>query len=493
MNLIQYRSALMSLSDYAPTSELYQKELDAYISQVYWMVWTARAWTFANREETISFFSDLNHARTGAAVTVNQFEREVVFSAPVLPLEQHWNWEGQVIELSGVDYEILMVLDYQTIRLSSPYKGDDITDDETWTIKHRYYYLPEDCINLTYLGNSDNPVPGSTIGGKQIGLQPPHVMRSSLREDQTATHADAYWEVPPVNIPPGEKLILTAEEDAQGAFPDNRSYEICWAFEAAGGRVGPLSQPQVIHLGEAEQGTHWILNLEFISHDDQPIEADAFVAARDTYPNSYEGLRKRIYFNQNWDRVEGERLGTPLWREVSSIGLLLTQYNHLPVRVPDEDSTWTLITDSGLHSGNPRYIEFDGQHRRIQPYPRIDGFDYHYEQTPLHTPIPEEEWVQFGRIKYNYKPHQLCSATDSPEMPYEFHDLLLWQALAELAHKHGDHTVGVMYEKRVEKRIKDLAKRYTSQVGVDYRRGQFGTGQGQARLRHPLTANGTKY
>ena len=494
MNLKMFQAALKTYSDYNPTSDIYNDELDGIINQAYWMLWTARQWTFANVEETISFFADLNFARTGSAVTIGQFERQVVFNVAVGPLAQHWEWEGQVIELSGVDYEILMI-DGTSIRLAEPYKGPALALDETWIIKHRYYYLPENCINLLSVTNSDNPVPGSNRGGKMFGLQPAHVTIADLSQDTTATTADAYWEVPPVNVPPGEKIGLLGVEHAAGTIPDSQSYEICWAFEGKGGRVGPLSQPEIVNLGVAEQGLGWTLEIAFLSHDDQPIAAPAFAFGTDTYPNPYEGLRKRLYFNQNFNRSTGERLGLPLWRQINYVGSTLgalAQYDTRPVRVLDEDSSFTLTVDGYFQPGNARYIEFDGQHRRIQPYPRIDGFDFHYEALGGQFPVPEEEWVMFGKMKYNYKPHMLASVTDSPELPYEFHDLLTWAALADLSRKHSDNATSLMYERRVEKRVKDLAKRYAVQVDVEYRRGQFGTGSCGLRSPWPMIVNGVK-
>ena len=487
MNLTVLRAGIKSHSDYVPTNQIYDNELDAYINQAYWYIWTLKRWTFSNKLKTFRFFPDISSAREGGTTcAIVKYTREVIFSAPVYPLDAFYEWEGQVIELEGVEYETLKIYDNQKLYLTTPYRGDSQNTYDGWTIKHKFYYLPENCLELLYLGHRDAPVPGSgqMTKGKQIHVSNLADEAYNLREDRTASSADWYIPLAPINIPPGEKIGLTYTQVADSTASIVGAYfvELCWAFEAKGGRVGPLSNPEILETGPVEQGQAYTVKATFLSHDGQIIRAPAYVNTQDTFPNVWEGMRKRLYFNQNFDHVSGKRFGNPVWREVTKNQIPPTQYGHEPARANDVDADYTITDIQAMSAGNPRYIETDGQHFRIRPYPRIDSYDYYYEFDDSGTPIVPEDYALWGEMRYIYKPHQLATATDSPEIPYEFHDLVLWTTLIDVYRKHGDLQTADMYERRIEKRIKGLERRYTGYVDQILAKGRFHVGQGGRRL-----------
>lgn len=499
MNLQLYRAGLKSYSDYAPTNQTYDNELDAYVNLAYWYIWTQKRWNFSQRQIFFQFYPDITSEREGGtALSVLQYTRLVAFSAPVNQLDEFWNWEGQPIEISGQEYKILKIVDSSTIQLAEPYRGAATNTSTDWIIKHRYYYLPEDCMELLYIGHRDAPVPGSGQGvkGKAIPVSPRNEESINLREDRTSDYASAYIPTSPINIPPGEKIGLSVEqvELLFGTIPSDYHMELCWAFEGEGGRVGPLSKPEIISTGTAEQGLGWQLTVSFLSHDEQAVVSPAYSNLVDTHPNPYEGLRKRMYFNQNFNHTTGERLGNPVWREVRNVALIVNQYNHLPARADDLDSTYLITSTSSMNASNPRYIETDGQHLRIRPWPRIDSYDFHYEYDDSGFPIVPEDYALYGEMRYIYKPHQLATDTDSPEMPYEFHELVMWATLIDVYRKHGDLQSAEMYERRVEKRIKQLERRYTDYVDSLYRKGRFSIGSpGTVYDGSVVWHNGTRY
>lgn len=497
MNLTQFRAGLKSHSDYVPTNQIYDNELDAYVNHAYWFIWTLKRWTFTNKQQIFRFYPDITSEREGGTTcALVKFTREVTFSAPVHPLTIEF--EGQVIELEGVEYVILKVYDNQKIQLESPYRGETQNTYTEWTIKHKYYYLPEDCLELLYIGHRDNPVPGSGqyTKGKQIPVSNHIDEAYNLREDRTSDYADWYVPTAPVNIPPGEKIGIVAELDDEALcnIPSSYYMELCWAFESKGKRVGPLSKPEILGTGEGEQNQAYKIIVSFLTHDNQIVQSPTYVNTQDTYPNVWEGQRKVIYFNQNFNHDTGERLGIPVWRRVTRNQITPTQYGHLPARAEDTAANYTITDISAMSAGNPRYIETDGQHLRIRPYPRIDSYDFYYEYDATGTPIAPEDYAMWGEMRYIYKPHQLGTDTDSPEFPYEFHDLLLWAALTDVYRKHGDLQTAEMYERRLEKRVKSLERRYTDYVDQFYAKGKFHVGGTSAPFDGSVIwHNGTRY
>ena len=64
--------------------------------------------------------------------------------------------------------------------------------------------------------------------------------------------------------------------------------------------------------------------------------------------------------------------------------------------------------------------------------------------------------------------------TDVPEMPYEFHQLIVYKALEDIYLKLGQDTLSATYARRIESEMKTLRKRYVDHIDTNVRRGQFG-------------------
>tara|TARA_R110000868_G_scaffold107703_5_gene294539 strand:- start:216 stop:755 length:540 start_codon:yes stop_codon:yes gene_type:complete len=148
------------------------------------------------------------------------------------------------------------------------------------------------------------------------------------------------------------------------------------------------------------------------------------------------------------------------------------------VRAEDTDASVTINYLNQISPGNPRYHEYDGQHLRIRPYPRIDGWDKavaQYAGDP-DDDIPglDQDYVREGVLRYLYKPNFMTKATDSPEMPYEFHQLIVYKALESLYLKVGNVSMSQVYAKRLRDEIKGLEKRYIDRIDSHTVRGQWG-------------------
>ena len=470
MNLRNYREQLKSNTDYFPSNSDYQDEMDDIINNSYFEVWNAMRWNFSQKTIFIPFFPDITSSRAAdVTASITRFQRNVVFSAAVTALQGGTPWEGQVIELDGIEYKILKMESQTELRLAKPYRGETLAADTDWVIKHKFYYLPEDAQELLNLSHRDAPIVDSgLVGGKQINISNFMEERANLDLDKTSTYADYYVNLSPIVIPPGEKTGLEAEEVAipAASIPDAYNLEVCWAYITEGGRVGPLSEPEEVVTGTAEQNNAWQINVSFLTHDDQDVQAPTYLPATDTYTNQFEGLRKVIFFNQNYNHTTGVRLGRPCWRAVTKYGITPSQDEHLAVVADDVDKEETIYFQEQISAGNPRYIENDGQHLRIRPYPRIDGWDVYNEYT-AGPPIAPEERLSYGQMRYIYKPQKLCASTDTPEMPYEFHQLILYQALKDLYLKHSNLQLSGMYSARLDAEIKKLKQRYTARRDVN--------------------------
>ena len=482
-NLTAIKEKIKNISDYSPQLAAYNDQLDDLINDAYYTIWTMRRWVFGFKEYYFKFHPDMITSRENPGfdtfASVVKGSRQVTF-APFMQRLLPDIWEGQPIEIQNYEYIISKVINTGTILLEQQFLGDTKIDDTSWRIKKRFYSLPEDCIELLSLGHRDVPNSSGGTGrfppyGKLIGLMPRRDEELDLRMDYAATYAEAYIWSESQNIPSGEKIGLesTSIQGTAGFLPGT-SLEVCWAF-IKDGLVGPLSKPEIITFAESQEVTSYSLGIKFVSWDDQLIFADSFQSF-DKQPTQWEGYRKVIFWNANFNRATGERLGLPIWKTFNKGGATRNVTTYLDtVVVEDTLSTVTITHLNQIDAGNRRYIEYDGQHLKIRPYPRVDAWDSRIlsQAAGEETSKVDLQYLREGVARYYYKPQALGLQTDSPELPNEFHQLISYKVLETLYDKLGNAAQAGLYRGRFEKEVKGLEKRYVDHIDSLVQRGRF--------------------
>jgi hypothetical protein len=482
-NLTAIKEKIKNISDYSPQLAAYNDQLDDLINDAYYTIWTMRRWVFGFKEYYFKFHPDMISVRENPGfdtfASVVKGSRQVTF-APFMQRLLPDIWEGQPIEIQNYEYIISKVINTGTILLEQQFLGDTKIDDTSWRIKKRFYSLPEDCIELLSLGHRDVPNSSGGTGrfppyGKLIGLMPRRDEELDLRMDYAATYAEAYIWSESQNIPSGEKIGLesTSIQGTAGFLPGT-SLEVCWAF-IKDGLVGPLSKPEIITFAASQEVTSYSLGIKFVSWDDQAIFADSFQSF-DKQPTQWEGYRKVIFWNANFNRATGERLGLPIWKTFNKGGATRNVTTYLDtVVVEDTLSTVTITHLNQIDAGNRRYIEYDGQHLKIRPYPRVDAWDSRIlsQAAGEETSKVDLQYLREGVARYYYKPQALGLQTDSPELPNEFHQLISYKVLETLYDKLGNAAQAGLYRNRFEKEVKGLEKRYVDHIDSLVQRGRF--------------------
>lgn len=506
MNLQDLRNKVKNITDYSPELKSYQDQIDDLINDAYYSIWTSKRWKFSQVKEAMKVYPDLSFGLTGKNASVQNGSRRVVFSGsiPMLLAEIDMGpfssqqsstaygdpgsaYEGQIFQAGGREYNILKVVSDTEIHLDEQYRGTTNVDNIDWKVKKRYYDLPDDCLELLNLSQRD--VPAAT------GMRPPHGKINglskrreedlNLREDYTASYAECYVDTAPINVPPAEKFTLISDVVLDTAtIPSNYYIEVCWAFHYWGAKVGPLSEPLLIKSGTSPQGgsgTHAI-TLQFSSFDDKPIRAQAFNFVTDRVPNKWEGLRKVLYFNQNINPSTGVRNGLPCWRSITFGSSTGTEGSTIdagkPLLISDEASSVTLQYLNQFNAGNPRYLEWDGSIPRIRPYPRITAWDFANGEVAQGeiTPGAHQEYFRRLECRYVKKPLRMVLSTDTPQMPYEYHQLIVYAVLEDIYNKSGNMELAASYRKRIDKTLPSLEKRYIDSVDTTFTRGSFTVG-----------------
>lgn len=488
-NLQALKEKVKNIQDYSPAAAKYNEQLDELLNDAYYYIWSLKRWAFGSKEYNFKFHPDMIPARENPGgldinASVVKGSRLVNFSGPMDRLTPNL-WEGQPIQIQNYEYIISKVVSSSQILLDQVFLGDTNVDDVSWRIKHRWYALPEDCIELLSLGHRDSP---QTVGGagtlapygKLVGLTARKDEELNLRMDYAANYSEAYVWSEAKNIPGAEKIALEATSIAgTSGFVPGTFIEVCWAF-VKDGLIGPLSNPEEIEFVTGQEITSYSLGIKFVSWDDQEIIADTF-NTKDTRPTQWEGYRKVVFWNANYDRTSGERLGLPLWKHFNQGGATRNSSTYLaPVVVEDTASTVTITHFNQIDAGNKRYMEYDGQHLQIRPYPRVDSWDTRIlgEAATGDYSKVNLQYLKEGVARYYYKPKALALQTDSPELPHEFHQLIVYKALETIYDKMGNSSQSALYKMRFDKEIKALERRYVNHVDSLMVRGRFSLSAG---------------
>ncbi len=484
-NLKALRQKVKNITDYSPELAQFDDQLDELLNDAYYCLWTMKRWNFTTKLDTMRVHTDIlpgtdteNNSGNTVTANVKKGEREVTFVASIDRLHQRDVWEGQPIEIDTMEYTISRINDtFTKILLDRPFQGTSSTTNSNWKIKKRFYDLPENCLELLYLGHRDYPyvsVSGSQNPyGKSTSIMPRREEDLDLRVDYTQSYAEAYITSPSKNIAPGEQTTLTETLPGSGEFQTGEYYEFAWAF-IKDGKIGALSEPSEIEI-TVDNGA---IKLQFTSWDDIPILADSY-NNKDQMPAQWEGYRKVVVWNKNYDKTTGERKGLPCWLFVtngkSTTSGTRNDIEYLkPIVVTDINSFVNIVKKDQLDNGSARYVEIDGLHQQIRPYPRPIGYDYEVDRVvESDVVIVYHDYVREMVRRYMVKPKDMLLNTDVPQMPYEFHQLIVYKALEDIYLKLGQQGLAATYEKKYMKEINGLAKRYVDKVDQQVQRGRF--------------------
>lgn len=504
MNLEELRQRIKTYSDFRPSNDEYNRELDDILNDAYRRVWSHKRWSFCTKDEWLQIYPILNFARTGARWSATDGEREVNFIGASVHV-MNWRrdlYEGNIIELAGREYTILKVVSATQLIVDEPIRFTTgytigLLGNEDWSIKVRFYRLPIDCAEVLTIAQRDAPIGSGAKGrntppyGKVKQLAARRDAEWGLLQDYASAYAEFYVPVSPTIVDSAYKVDVEVIETQQpapiGALTSNNYYEICWAFVSPDGFVGSLSQPKTVQIGTQSSGmvpVSFTLNVKFLTYDDKPVKADLSSYATGPYKKRrFEGLKKRLFYNANFNPATGERLGKPCWQEIRNGGAtesVETAFADDPLEALDTDDDVAIAFQRSFAPGTAKWNWEGRTYHRIRPYPLIDTWDIEYpfvsmpdENNPASLPKNEDYFRRLQLIYYR-RIEPLILPTDVPEMPLEFHDVIFRVAMSAVLYKNGDNVRAVAYERDANNALKEFAKRYLIQVDNDWRLGRFG-------------------
>jgi hypothetical protein len=475
MNLQSLRQKVKNITDYSPELQQFDNQIDQLLNDAYYELWSSKRWSFSTKRNYLHLWTDITSTTDTERSGGNEINCSVTYDSRLVTLSHSIGrlnhteiWEGQPIEIQSREYTISKILSLDKILLTGPFEGETAVDDTSFVIKKRYYDLPEDCLELLYAGYRDEPYNSIKPWGKASGLLPRTEEDYDLRVDFAMDFAEAYIPTPSQAIPSGERLgldITTGTSDIPLGY-----YELCWAFIREG-KIGPLSEPIVYE----QQEDNTAIAVKFLSYDDLSIASDGYDPADKVAPQ-WEGYTKTLFWNKNLNRTTGERTGLPCWIQITNGGPIRSDAFLEPISVPDTTDTIDIRYINQFDNGSARYIERDGLHQQIRFYPRPIGYD-----TKKVILDDRTDYYREMVLRYVKKPQDMLLPTDTPEMPYEFHQLIVYKALHNIYLKLGQSGLAQTYENKYDKELQGLRKRYVDKIDTAPVRGQFHFGQAKGR------------
>ena len=399
MRLTDLRDMIANVVDYDPNVETYRTQINQLINDAYYRLFATKPFTFAQKETIVKAYTDID---IGDITIVNG-----AHVANAIGTAFDSTYEGQIIELGGVEYTIAWVLNATTLYLTENYNGTSIVNG-TAKVKFRYLDLPEDCVAVLQVARrSKNLTPQEP--GRMVPLTRYEDEYYNLPLDEV--NLPRYWVMADeyhVNTP----RMVTISAAAAPAGKGVRTVDVSMSYVFAG-RESALSTPAALTLSDTQ-----ILNVTLVA-----------------LPNT-TGVYRKVYVRNTTAGWRGER------SVADDAGAVEHPPNFAGVKAYTLAST--SFNDTFEFNSTP-YNATDGTTQRIRLYPRQSA---NYDIT----------------VRYLYRPQFLVNDNDTPEFPSASHQIIAYMALKELFVKLDNLPQANLYDRKVAQEMLKLEQRYLTQI-----------------------------
>lgn len=408
MNLQDIRQYIANIIDYDPTTNIeYTKQIDDVINHHYRMLFSEKAFSFAQKEVRLEVYTD--DTRTASGVYDAAATKLTIVDATLdVPL-----WiEGNIVEIEGEEYEVLYIDPSVATRFYIDANVPTFTA-ETITFKQRFIRLPQNCVSLLQVGRRSYSISPTDVG----------------RFIPLTRYEDEYYNLPldEVNTP---NYWIIQDSISMRSPTSAPSVSTTTSLTSLGERSVKVAQTYVKWDSngqeyEMESGLS-PFSEEITLTDLQQLRINVPVLA------SRIPFARRLYiYNMNLNQdfrgvYQVEKV------DVGGGGNVDVSFDQTSF----EDGTFVLETD--------RYSYFDAYVQRLRLYPR-QGEDFELS------------------IRYIYRPPRLEEDTDTPELPQSHHLILAYACLMDVLNKHDNPTLAGIYRRKYERELIKMEQRFLTQ------------------------------
>jgi len=481
MYLGEIISRVQSQADFAPINTPgFQKYLTDTINDAYQDLWYSRTWTFNTKTHDLPVYPDIDARDAGLLFASEQDsvgaplqtsigstvfditydETTVKFYSQTDPrfVEQ---LHGAYLCVEGRDYKIVdtQITDNGsdwTLRffVDEPFRGDYLigttVEFQDWSIKFRTYKLPEDCTEIMDVSWSNLRDVGGLRQGQAFSLPARNANDLAINWQLTAAKPYAYipgsatfmWDT-------YESFSVTETTGVSGTYFSTET--IYFGFEdvdiATGAPAG------IVNTVTFTPSANNVQSITFT--DDRHIHVGVYRRILLGVKRTVNDPIKWVIFRNNPPTSLAQELSpTNCWRyPETSITLTATSFYEF------------VGTNSNLAGWRDnRTINYIGPSSRknITFYPRLStkDIDAKYLENKIWTTFYE---ASVASVRYLYKCVPLADKFDSPQLPAEYHNLLVFKALESVALKFDKGGTASYYARKYDAMLKNMMTRYASE------------------------------
>tara|TARA_R100000152_G_C6779993_1_gene212234 strand:- start:2477 stop:3766 length:1290 start_codon:yes stop_codon:yes gene_type:complete len=400
------------LLDHNPNVSTHETHVVRLVNRHYEELCSAHPWRFLQERAEQQLYADIEGA-AGTTLTLANNSKLVTAAAGAW---LHTGMEGAVIEdtTNSVEYRIDSVANTTTAYLAEATGASGALSATTaFKVKWDKIKLPRDMVDFLGITIRDE-IFGQAANARDRRLV---YVDSRTEEDLLLEHTSSGDTIiitdDDADRTFNNDLTITATVTVGGSLTYSTKYEYCATIE----REGIESAPSPVVSGTiAASGSERTITIAGLPA----------VSGTDVY-------RKRIY-RRNATANTG-------WYQV---------YEIVPATSPS-----TFFNDDGsfpLDYDRPLYYE--GPRDTMRLYKRPDA-DIKCE------------------IRYMRRPPRLVGYNDEPQIPPQYHVILVYKTVADLYLQYGQGSISNIYEVKAQQRIEQMKKRYLDRTDRLYRKGQF--------------------
>tara|TARA_R100001594_G_scaffold122631_1_gene158836 strand:- start:26432 stop:27721 length:1290 start_codon:yes stop_codon:yes gene_type:complete len=400
------------LLDHNPNVSTHETHVVRLVNRHYEELCSAHPWRFLQERAEQQLYADIDGA-AGTTLTLANNSKLVTAAAGAW---LHTGMEGAVIEdtTNSVEYRIDSVANTTTAYLAEATGASGALSATTaFKVKWDKIKLPRDMVDFLGITIRDE-IFGQAANARDRRLV---YVDSRTEEDLLLEHTSSGDTIiitdDDADRTLNNDLTITATVTVGGSLTYSTKYEYCATIE----REGIESAPSPVVSGTiAASGSERTITIAGLPA----------VSGTDVY-------RKRIY-RRNATANTG-------WYQV---------YEIVPATSPstffDDDGSFPLDYDRPLY--------YEGPRDTMRLYKRPDA-DIKCE------------------IRYMRRPSRLVGYNDEPQIPPQYHVILVYKTVADLYLQYGQGSISNIYEVKAQQRIEQMKKRYLDRTDRLYRKGQF--------------------
>jgi hypothetical protein len=400
------------LLDHNPNVSTHETHVVRLINRHYEELCSAHPWRFLQERAEQDLYADLEGA-AGTTLTLANNSKLVTAAAGTW---LHTGMEGAVIEdtANSVEYRIDSVASTSSAYLTAPTGASGgVTGVTTFTVKWDKIKLPRDMVDFLGITIRDEIFgQAANARDRRLVYVDPRTEEDLLLEHTSSGDTIIITE-DDSDRTSNEDLTITATVGSSGSLTYSTKYEYCATLE----REGIESAPSPVVSGTiAASGSNRTITIGGLPN----------TSGTDVY-------RKRIY-RRNATAKTG-------WYQIHEV---------VPATSPS--ATWADNGSASLDYTRPLYYEGPRDTMRLYKRPDVD--------------IKCE-------IRYMRRPPRLVGLNDEPQIPPQYHVILVYKTVADLYLQYGQGSISNIYEVKAQQRIEQMKKRYLDRTDRLYRKGQF--------------------